>query len=62
MDEVRLSHQEVIDLVHTILEGVDFVEGVDEIRAAWPIEMRDWCLELLDRIHNIDEGGHYSDE
>lgn len=50
---IHLTHQEATDLVLSILEGVSFVEGEDDtIRSSWAMEMRAWCLDILDRIHD----------
>lgn len=62
-EEATLTSQEVEDLVLSILEGVDFVEAIAnrgpaehlDLRDSWPMEMCDWCLTLLDRIHG--QGG-----
>lgn len=55
MDEVILSTQEARELVLSILEAVDFAEGRAPLRDSWAAEMRDWCIQLLDRIE--DAGG-----
>lgn len=53
--DITLSNQEVLDLVLTIVEGIDAIENAKRPRESWSDEMRDWCLELLARTE--EEGG-----
>jgi hypothetical protein len=54
MDEAFLTSQEVFDLVHSILVGIDAADEGELPRATWPLEMREWCIFLLDRL---EQGG-----
>lgn len=59
MDEeavAALTSQEVYDLVDLILVGVENAEEGFESPIAWAIDMREWCIKLLDRLYG-DEGG-----
>jgi hypothetical protein len=54
--EVTLSSQEVKDLIDLILVGVEDAEEGFESSTAWAIDMREWCIKLLDRLYD-DQGG-----
>ena len=51
MEIAHITTQEATDLVLTILEGVDAVEGGEPVRSTWAQEMRDWADLLLSRAH-----------
>jgi hypothetical protein len=53
---VTLTNQEAWDLVHSILEGVDFADGGEAPRNTWAMEMRQWCETLLDRYYAAGGG------
>lgn len=51
---VILSDVEAFDLVQTMLEGVDALADGVLLRGSWVLEVRDWCVLILDRL---EEGG-----
>lgn len=54
----HLTHQEAKDLVFSILDGLGAVEAGAWVGGTWINEMYDWCLLILSRIHDEDEGGN----
>lgn len=44
-----LSHQEAIDLVLSILDGVEAIEAGEQPRESWAPETRTWMELILDR-------------